>query len=201
MKKIILVSFLSLFVLSVYSQDDDQDSQSKAYFGVSLGLAMPGGDIKDDEGLLTGLDLGFINFGYRFSETLGVTLNLVSSGHVADDYLDETTIGVGYFGIGPTYTASLGGNVSWDIKPQLALGMIGKVRGQGDFDDIDWKGSGFVIGNSIVFGTSKGIKASINLDYLSSKFTEAEYEGVSIEITEDNKFSKFVIGVGVRYNF
>ncbi len=88
MKKIILI-IIAIFTISLgYSQD------SKAYLGVSLGVAIPGGDTGED--LKTGIDLGFINFGYRFTENWGATLNLVSSGYTIDD-VDDVAVGVAYF--------------------------------------------------------------------------------------------------------
>lgn len=199
--KNIIFTLIAIFTISLgYSQD------SKAYLGVSLGMAIPGGDVGED--LKTGLDLGFINFGYRFSEKWGATLNLVSSGHEVEDTDGDMAIGIAYWGIGPMYTTSVTDKISWDIKPQLALGMAGKVSlsdDYGDFaeieEDLTYKGSGFVIGNSFVFGTDTGFKVSVNLDYLFGSFTEVEYDGISADIDDDNGFSKLSLGVGVRYNF
>jgi hypothetical protein len=187
MKKII-ITLITIFTISLgYSQD------SKAYLGISLGVAIPGGDIADN--VNTGIDLGFINFGYRFSEYWGATLNLVSSGHTVDNDFGDETVGVGYFGLGPMYTTNISDNLSWDIKPQLALGlaMVNEVEGI----EFNGKGNGFIFGNSLVFGSSKGFKFSINLDYLMGKITEVE----DIEVDEDNSFNKLSIGAGLRYNF
>jgi hypothetical protein len=191
MKKIIL-TLITIFTISLgYSQE------SKAYLGVSLGVAIPGGDIADD--LETGIDLGFINFGYRFSENWGAILNLVSSGHTVKD-ADDGVVGIAYFGLGPMYTTSISDNISWDIKPQIALGLTG-VSVQDGYDDMTSKGNGFVLGNSLVFGTEKGFKFSINLDYLTGKFTEYNDGVDTYDIDDDNGFNKLSLGVGVRYNF
>lgn len=182
--------FLLITILTIslgYSQD------SKAYIGISLGLAIPGGDISDN--INTGIDLGFLNFGYRFSENWGATVNLVSSGHIVDNDFGDETVGIGYFGVGPMFTASISDNLSWDIKPQLALGltMVNEVEGT----EFNGKGNGFIFGNSLVFGSSKGFKFSINIDYLIGKITEVE----NIDVDEDNSFNKLSIGAGLRYNF
>jgi hypothetical protein len=200
MKKF-LFTLILIFTISLgYSQE------SKAYLGVSLGMAIPGGDAGED--VKTGLDIGFLNFGYRFSEKWGATLNLVSSGHVLDDY-DFAAIGVAYWGIGPMYTASVSEKISWDFKPQLALGLVGKYAidsGDSTLDGIiedDWtlKGSGFVIGNSFVFGTNSGLKFSLNLDYLIGKLNEFDMGGVSVDIDDENGLNKLSLGAGLRYNF
>ena len=64
-----------------YSQSD-----SKFYLGVGLGLATTGGDISSDNSYGTGLNLNFLNIGYRFNDTWGLTANLGSAGHAIDDY-------------------------------------------------------------------------------------------------------------------
>ena len=91
-------------------------------------------------------------------------------------------------------------NISWDIKPQIALGLTG-VSVQDGYDDMTSKGNGFVLGNSLVFGTEKGFKFSINLDYLTGKFTEYNDGVDTYDIDDDNGFNKLSLGVGVRYNF
>lgn len=191
MKKIILI-LVAIFTVSFgYSQD------SKAYLGVSLGMAIPGGDFGDD--LKTGIDLGFINFGYRFTENWGATLNLVSSGHIVKD-TDDIAVGIGYFGLGPMYTTSISDNISWDIKPQIALGLTALELEDG-FEDYTYNGNGFILGNSLVFGTDKGFKFSINLDYLTGKITEYNDGTDTYDIDDDNGANKLSLGVGLRYNF
>lgn len=191
MKKYLLSGLILLYTISSYSQD------SKFYLGVSLGIAAPGSDIGED--LSTGIDLGLINAGYRFNNEWGVTLNLISSGHKVDDE-DGVTVGIAYFGVGPTYSLSLSENIYWDIKPQMALGLTGKLDGS-ILDDIDYKGSGFVIGNSIVFGDMAGFDFSINVDYFTGKFKEATIGSTTVDLDEENKISNFKLGLGIRYNF
>ena len=188
MKKIILILSTVFFF---FNQTNAQES--KAYLGISVGVAIPSGDISDD--VNTGIDLGFINFGYRFSENWGATLNLVSSGHTVDSDIFDSTLGVAYFGLGPMYTANLSDNLSWDIKPQIALGtkFVQDIEGT----KFNGSGNGFIIGNSLVFGSNKGFKFSVNLDYLMAKLTERE----GIDVDEDNSFNKLSLGVGLRYNF
>lgn len=191
MKKIILS------VLTVLAFGLANAQESKAYLGVSVGVAFPGGSASEGTG--TGLNLGFVNFGYRFSESWGATANLISSGFPVDD--SDAAVGVATFSVGPMYTAELGENMSLDLKPQYALSMVGKVDGGGDLDDGTFKGNGFVLGSSLNFGISKGFKFSINLDYTTGKFKEYEYDGETIDINSENKFNSLALGAGIRYNF
>jgi len=194
MKKIFLILTVLLITSLGYSQE------SKVYLGVSLGLAIPGGDIADD--INSGLELGFINFGYRFSENWGATLNMFSSRHTQQEGLYDSTIGVAYFGLGPMYTTNLSEKVSWDFKPQIALGLKGvkdvDVRVSSNYE---YSGTGFIFGNSLVFGTSKGFKFSVNLDYLIGRINEVTFAGTTTDVDDDNSLNKLSIGVGLRYNF
>ena len=191
-----LFTFIMVMLVSIgYSQ-----SESKFYLGVGLGISAPGGDIGED--LKTGVNLNFLNLGYRFSETWGATFNISSSGHVSKDD-DDLAIGIAYFGIGPMYTVSLSEKVSWDIKPQYAFNLSGAAEYDGSsITDGDFNGNGLVFGNSLVFGDGgKGFSFSVDLDYMSGKFTEYEESGITYDFDDDNKITNFKLGVGIRYNF
>ena len=193
MKKIILTA------LAVCAFSFANAQESKAYLGVSVGVAFPGGDGSENLNGV-GLNLGFLNFGYRFSESWGATLNLTSSSFAYKD-IDGAAFGVGVFSVGPMYTASLGETMSLDLKPQYAFSIAGKAKGLGELDDATFKGTGFVLGSSLNFGISKGFKLSLNLDYTTGKWNEVEYGGVTETLVSDNKISSLALGAGLRYNF
>ena len=197
MRKLLLLTFI-LASFSMNAQD------SKFYAGVGVGYATAGGDL---EALKGGISLNFLNLGLRFNETFGVTANLSSTGHPIDDY-DDGAFGIGSFSVGPMISFSLSDNVSWDLKPQYAFSVKGVFAGDdlGDLDEVEYSGNAFIFGNSIVFGDgSSGFAFSVDLDYLSGKFTEGSASGVSLELDEligyDPKINNFKIGVGLRYNF
>ena len=196
MKNILFVLILIFTISLGYSQD------SKFYLGVGLGFATAGGDVADEFDLKTGLNINFLNTGYRFNETWGVTVNLSSSGHKIEDY--DSAVGVGAFSFGPMYSVSLG-SFSWDIKPQYAI-LSGVIRGDEaaaiGLEDVEYSGNGFVFGNSLVFGNGgKGFSFSVDLDFLPGKFTEVSGPGGTVKIDEDNSLANFKLGAGVRYNF
>ncbi len=189
MKKIVLL-FISLLAFSSLKAQD-----SKAYLGVSVGYAIPGGDGSDN--LNSGINLGFINFGYRFSKAWGATLNLTSSGFA---YKNTGALGVAVFSVGPMYSASLSEKLSLDLKPQYAISIVGKESGTG-YDDATLRGSGIVLGSSLNFGVTKGFKLSLNLDYTTGKWNELEMGGTTYKVTSKNSISSLVMGAGLRYNF
>ena len=193
MKKIILL--LSVVFLSTSAL---QAQDSKFYLGVGAGYATAGGDLSDD--YKGGIHINFLNMGYRFNESWGATINLGSAGHAVDSSAD-VALGAAAFSVGPMYSMPVG-SASWDFKPQYAFNMKGVYRGDdaGALEDLEMSGSGFILGNSFVFGDGgKGFSWSIDVDYLMGNFDEAELNGVSFE--DDSDYSSLRLGVGVRYNF
>ena len=194
MKKIILL--LSVMFLSTSAL---QAQDSKFYLGVGAGYASAGGDFSDD--YKGGIHINFLNMGYRFNESWGVTANLGSAGHSIDD--SDTAAGIGAFSVGPMYSMPVG-SASWDFKPQYAFSMKGVYRGDEaallGLEDIELSGSGFILGNSFVFGDGgKGFSWSIDVDYMMGNFDEISGPGGTAEV--DSDYSSLRLGVGVRYNF
>ena len=200
MKKLILLfSVVFLTTTSLQAQD------SQFYLGAGLGLATASGDL---DGVEAGLNLKLIDVGFRFTESIGITAGLASSGHpIEGEDVDDFVIGVAHFAVGPMYTSSLTDDLSWDFKPQIALSYLGKFSGNdaeaSGLDDVDWKGSAFILGNSFVYGLggAQGFAISLDIDYRMGKFTEAEGPGGTVDINEDNKLNNLNIGFGLRYNF
>ena len=198
MKKIILIIALALFSYNANAQD------SKFYIGIGAGYATAGGDLENLKG---GVSLNFLNLGLRFNEVFGITANLSSTGHAIDGF-DDAAFGIGTFSVGPMFSFALSDNVSWDLKPQYAFNMKGVFAGDdlGLLDEVEYSGNAFIFGNSLVFGDGgSGFVFSIDLDYLSGKFTEGSALGETLELDEligyDPKLNNLKIGVGLRYNF
>ena len=194
MKKILLfITILTFGISSVNAQD------SNFYLGVGAGYATVGGDEDLVDTVKGGIALNFINMGYRFNETWGVTANLASAGHAYEDY--DAAVGIGTFSVGPMYSFPAG-NMTWDLKPQIIVSMSGVLKGDDvgdDVEDLEWKGSGLIIGNSLVMDGGQGFTWSIDFDYVMGNFDEVEGDGGSVDVDAD--YNSLRIGVGVRYNF
>jgi hypothetical protein len=175
MKKVLLLfAVVTLSAMQSFAQD------SKGYIGVSVGLAAPMGDTAD--GIDSGLELGFINFGYRFNEIWGATLNWGASGHVSSSD-DEITFGAGYLAIGPMISFG-----ALDIKPQYAF-VSAVAEGYGVKNTVD-SDSGFILGATYNFSLGGNWGIAANADYLN--FTGEDY---------DESDSIFKLSIGLKYNF
>ena len=116
MKKVIILVITVLSISTISAQD------SKAYLGVSVGYAIPGGEGSED--VNSGINIGFINFGYRFTKTWGATLNLTSSGFTYKNAAYGSAMGIAkidatYKGTGFVLGSSLNFGVTKGFKLSL----------------------------------------------------------------------------------
>ena len=188
MKKIILTALAVCAISFVNAQE------SKGYIGVSIGAAFPGGDLTKLDESKTGLNLGLINAGYRFTENFGLTLNWGATAYT-NDIDSNTTFGIGYLALGPMVSFPLNDKIGIDLKPQLAFTT-------GVYDDGTDKletnsSTGLLIGSSINFSLASHWGLAVNLDYLSTKFNELDGEPLGI----DYKASTFNTSLGIQYKF
>ena len=198
MKKIIISLMTILIMSSSYSQD------SKVYFGASMGYTYPGGDFSSSQDLKQGIHFGLMDAGYRFSEKYGAAINFSASLQISEKYEEDVFFTLSYWGIGPTYTLDIGEKFSWYIKPQLALGLKAAINRDTETtdDDIRWKGSGVILGNAFMLGDiSRRWRYSFNVDLFTGKFKESEINDLTVDLNQDNKFSRLILSVGARYNF
>ncbi|MDA9127469.1 hypothetical protein N9J65_01275 [Flavobacteriaceae bacterium] len=199
MKKLIFLIAI-LLSMGVTAQD------LQPYLAVNVGASFSGGELLEEVDPGTGLDFN-LNAGLRvnvddFPVGIGAVLTYgASASSFEDDGGDTAGFGAGYLGAGPLLTLEVVENFAWDIKPQYVFSLAGVLDYEGGDFDATLKGSGWMLGQSFVFGTDQGFKFSVNLDYLSGKYDSIEVDGESIDIDSDNSYSHFTIGVGARYNF
>jgi hypothetical protein len=198
MKKIILTMAVVLTATYTNAQETSKETSndSKGYIGVSIGAAFPGGDLGD--AAETGLNLGFINAGYRFDKNWGLTLNWGGTAF-SDKDVSSVKYGVGYLAIGPMVSFPLNNNIVLDLKPQYAFtsGIID--TGDSGYGKLTLdKSSGFILGSSVNFSLAKHWALSLNLDYLSTKFNEYD-DGIIF--LEEQDISTFNTSLGFQYKF
>ena len=200
MKNILFTLILLFGVSTITAQDSNTTQDSKFYLGVGAGYATTGGDVNSDNNYRGGIHINFVNIGYRINKTWGITANLGSAGHPIDNA--DSALGIAAISVGPMISFPVS-NMTWDLKPQYVFGMTGVVRGDEAADlgleGLEFLGSGFIIGNSLVMGKGQGFTWSIDFDYLTGNFDEMKIDGETFE--DDSDYNSFRVGVGVRYNF
>jgi hypothetical protein len=195
MKKVFLTAVFALILTYTSTAQD-----SNGYVGVSVGAVIPFGDLADE--INTGLELGFINAGYRFNETWGVTANW-GQFIFKDDKKLTTPLGtidkaisrkINYFAIGPMITFG-----NFDFKPQYAFSNgKDKVKTTTDIEDFEIINidSGIDIDQLWILGTT------YNLD-LGGKFGLAgNLDYVFIKKDGSSKYHNLLkVSVGFNYRF
>ena len=175
MKKLLFTAVLALFLTNTTTAQD-----SKGYVGVSIGAAIPQGDLADTA--KTGIDLGLINAGYRFNETWGATVNWGATGHAIEGS-DDGSIGIGYFAVGPMISFG-----DFDFKPQYAFSSATIDNGGGELD-VDME-SAWIIGATYNYSLGGNWGLAANLDYFTFTVEDAD---------DSESIMKF--SVGVQYKF
>ena len=211
---LLFISFNSLFISfnslgQGFAFVKVEDKPSKFYLGIGGGVAFRGGAINLGY-YNTGINLSLLNMGYRINERFGVSFNLNSSGHSFHSSISR--VGIGYMSIGGIISVPIK-QFTWDIKPQYAPLVVGQYFGDVLLytytDEIFMMGNGFVLGNSLVRSTKKGLTYSLELDFLSSFFNQSRIDGIMYDdISSFNSwfdipstYRSFRIGLGIRYNF
>ena len=206
----LLLSLMVFFSLNIFAQQHFTTSNNKSsnnvssnfsskhYFGISAAYSIPGS--LSLAGFDDGIDLGLIHYGYRFNDSWGATLNFNSSGYNVDYF----SVGIAQWSVGPMYTISVNQSLFLDIKPMYVPSMVAVYSGIEGLNNFLIKGTGILLGNSLVFGESRGFKFSINVDYLFGNWKKVSVDEVTFPYSQysyDSEISKLNIGIGARYNF
>ena len=199
MRRLLLTAAFALILTHSSTAQD-----SNGYVGISVGAAIPLGDSADSTN--TGLELGFINAGYRFNETWGVTANWGQITSKADKKT-ATPLGtidqaisskINYFAIGPMITFG-----NFDFKPQFAFSSYKtKVKITSDIEDLDIINNDSSNDSSIDVDQLWILGTTYNLD-LGGKFGLAcNLDYVFIKVDGSSKYHNLLkVSVGFNYRF
>ena len=154
MKKTILFIILLTFTFLSNAQESDvpdyASEYSKGYIAIGLGAAFPGGEGLEDYNV--GINLKFLDVGYRFTQYVGLTFGIDSSGLPFADSDIDAAIGIARFSVGPMFTVPYFGSgfvfansivfkltkgFTLSIDLDYSLGKFNKVKiNDGDSEDI-----------------------------------------------------------------
>jgi len=125
MKKIVICFVLGALALSVSAQNFYE--KRKGYIGLSVGPSVPIGTFgsRTEEGGLakTGVQLNLVNFGYLFSEHVGIAGNWFGAANLFDiEGFDPWSYG-GLM-VGPLISFPAGETVEWDLRPMVGYSVV-----------------------------------------------------------------------------
>ena len=183
MKKHFLITLL---VLAIGSESFAQSNRDRnGYIGINIGPSFPTGELKNDGLAKTGHNLSLINFGYLFSDNLGIAAKWSGNAHQIDDSGEYWSYGT--LLAGPLYSTPISSRVEWDLR-----GLVGYGTALLDTDYFVAKGNGFAysIGTGIRNNFARKWTLTVNLDYLAVK-PKGDFEG--------DKFSAVDMSIGIAY--
>lgn len=105
------------------SKKNNQLGRKKGFIGLELGANLPIGKFADenDGAAKTGLQINFINFGYLFSENIGITATWFGASNPIEGFGSDYLWAQGGLLIGPLFSIPFSEKVEWDIKPMVGL--------------------------------------------------------------------------------
>jgi len=139
----------------------------RGFIGLSLGAAIPVGDLSD---LGAGATLSLVDFGYLFHPNVGIAGKWFGSGHVVDD----VSYGIGGLMFGVLASTPISPKVNFEAKGLLGFGVFTASYGSETESSEAYFGYDFGVGLRI--NTSNKISLLTNLDYMGI----SDYQSVNI---------------------
>ncbi|MCG8373757.1 MAG: porin family protein, partial [Balneolales bacterium] len=174
MKKIILTAFLVVFSFGAFAQDIPE---KKGFITISLGPSFPFGDFAStsfsdpNAGFAdAGFHINLINFGYLFSDNVGITAFLSGSAHPYDiDTENDPIWSYGSLMAGPLFSfPTKRKDANFDLRAMIETmsATFYPDDGSGNFDG---DGVAFGFGAGLRYHVSRTLSISGNLDIISSE--------------------------------
>lgn len=169
----------------------NKNASRRGYIGLSLGASLPVGDFADTSNGMadTGLKLNLIDFGYLFTENIGIAATWFGAANmfVIDD-VDPWSYGS--IMAGPLFSFPVSGMVDWDFKPIVGYAVttvpnfgLGKEQASS---------FSYSLGSQWRVNVGENVSLLINVDYFSTKpeFSELGFE---------QNIGTITIGAGIAY--
>ncbi len=201
MKKIILTAFLVVFSFGAFAQDTPE---KKGFATFSLGPTFPFGDFAStsfsdpNAGFAdAGFHFNLMNFGYLFSDNVGITAFISGSRHPfdIDTGKDDPNWVYASLMVGPLFSfPTKRKDANFDLRP-----MIGAMSAAFDPDigisNIHAYGVAFGLGAGLRYHVSHTNSISGNLDLISS---EPEFDINGEHFSQQIGAVSFTIGISFR---
>jgi hypothetical protein len=167
------------------------------FIGLSLCASLPVGDFADVAE--TGVQLNLVNFGYLFSDNIGVSATWFGAANsLSDKRIDPWSYG-GLM-VGPMLSFPISQEVDWVLRPMIGLSVATLPN------VLIWDETGSAIGsgpdNAFSFAFIVGTVFKVNVSRNVSILLSADYFSVNPEFMEANierQISTVSLGCGIAY--
>ena len=140
----------------------------KGFIGLEIGANIPVGKFadKNDGAAKTGLQINLINFGYLFTDNIGITATWFGASNPIQGSGTDYYWSQGGLLVGPLFSFPISEKIEWDIKPMVGLSTASITN-----LDLETASSfTFNLGSGLRFNVSKLIALTFGVDYSVSKF-------------------------------
>lgn len=145
-----------------------QNSKKKGFIGLELGANIPIGKFADvnDGAAKTGFQINLINFGYLFSDNVGITATCFGASNPIEGGGSDYLWSHGGLLVGPLFSFPVSEKIEWDIKPMIGLSWA-SITNAG----LETASSfAFNVGTGSRFNVSRLITLTLGIDYTTAKF-------------------------------
>lgn len=144
------------------------NESKKGFIGLDVGANLPIGKFADenDGAAKTGFQINLINFGYLFSNNIGITATWFGASNPIESLDKDYLWSHGGLLVGPLFSFPVSDYIEWDIKPMIGLSWASVTN----LDIETAKSFAFNIGTGFRFNVSHLIALTLGIDYTSAKF-------------------------------
>lgn len=146
----------------------NSSDRKKGFIGLELGANIPVGKFADenDGAAKTGFQINLINFGYLFSDNIGITATWFGASNPIEGADNEYLWSHGGLLVGPLFSFPISEKVEWDVKPMIGLSWASITN-----KDLELASSfAFNLGSGFRFNVSRLIALTLGVDYTTAKF-------------------------------
>lgn len=189
-------------------------ARRRGYIGLSLGPSFPIGDFAKKENFASGtgltgpettsigLQLNLINFGYLFSEHVGIAGSWFGAAYsrTSNRSYELEPWSCGSIMIGPLFSFPISEKAEWDFRPMLGRSVCGGQREDGSNTTLLERNSALVFNIGTVFRIHTGKKVSLLLsaDYFSTKLKFND-NGANGPGADEQAIKALSLGFGFAY--
>ncbi len=152
----------------IAKEDKIGSIKKRGFIGLELGANVPIGKFADvnDGSAKTGFQINLINFGYLFSENIGITATWFGASNPIDGLDNDYLWSHGGLLVGPLFSFHASEKVEWDIRPMIGLSWATVTN-----LDLEYTSSfAFNIGTGFRFNVSRLIALTLGIDFTTAKF-------------------------------
>jgi hypothetical protein len=149
------------------SKENNGNVNKRGFIGLELGANVPIGKFADanDGAAKLGFQLNLINFGYLFSDNIGITATWFGAVNPIDGFTYSKWSHGGIL-VGPLFSFPVSEKVVWDIKPMIGMSWAFISNSSLETD----LSVAFNIGTGFRFNISRLIALTSGIDFTNAKF-------------------------------